>query len=248
MNNLILVVAGGRGKRLWKALPEFKKSGLPKSLGIEVGGRPLVAYQLDSLIKIPQTKIIIIFNDKKSINTFQQFEKKGKIPRFKYLFNLNKHHSDNATKDIIKLSSPHRPWQNDFKAVMIATGDVFVDSQHISKIFKIYQSEGYNVLSLSKFDKYMVSLKRHFHPVYDKRNRLKFIKQTDEIPSEIICHPQLLTKKAFKIYYDSPKGTTKSEFVNKAIAKGEKFIVLKPREYVNVNYPQDVKKLYSYFR
>nr|NIN92475.1 hypothetical protein [bacterium] len=88
----------------------------------------------------------------------------------------------------------------------------------------------------------MATLNTHFHPVYNKNGELKHIKEDIRIPSEVICHPQFLNESAFRIYYQMREGVTKSEFTNAALTKGERFKVIKPKKYVNVNFPQDFKK------
>lgn len=45
---------------------------------------------------------------------------------------------------------------------------------------------------------------------------------------------------------ETPPKTSKSEFVNTALERGEKFKVVKPKEYVNLNFPEDLTKLKSY--
>jgi hypothetical protein len=92
----------------------------------------------------------------------------------------------------------------------------------------------------------MVSLPEHFHPIYNSDYQLLHIQKLKDLPTKIICHPQYLRESAFRIYMETPPKTSKSEFVNTALERGEKFKVVKPKEYVNLNFPEDLTKLKSY--
>lgn len=240
--HLVFVAAGGRGKRLWDAFPELKKSGLPKSLGLIVGNRPLLAYQLDILTKLSDYKIVLSFNEQKSIRTFLKYIDEEKIPPYDYLLNLDTLRKGNAAIDILRGSKPNKPWESNFETIIISSGDVYFNPQHLSKLIQTCNSEKCNVQTLCGFSGHMATLKTHFHPAYNRKGELKYIKADKSLPKEIVCHPQLLTEKAFRIYSQMPKGVTKSEFTNLAIQKGEKFKVIEPKRYVNVNFPQDYEK------
>ncbi len=245
--NVVFIAAGGRGTRLWEDYPELKRSGLPKSLGIVVKNRPLIAYQLDFLVRLPDAIIVLTFNDQRSIRVFKNFIKTNKVPRYDYLYNMAPYNSSNAaTIDVLKTSGPHKPWQEEFGFIIITSGDVYFDSRHLPNIVNTWKKFKCSVMTLSDFDKYMVSLKRHFHPVYSKGGWLKGILKSVKIPKVILSHPQFLTESAFRIYSSVPWGTSKSEFVIEAIRKGEKFKVRKPKMYININYLQDFTKLFSY--
>ncbi len=245
--NLVFISAGGRGTRLWKELPELKKSALPKSLGIIIKERPLIAYQLDKLVKLPDVQIVLTFNDKRSIKVFKNYIKKTKIPTFDYFYTLTPYRTSNDTTiDVLRASFPHKPWADKFGFIVITSGDVFFDSNHIFNMLNTWKKYKCSVKTLSDFHKYQISLKHHFHPIYYKSGWLKGIMKSDEVPKKILSHPQFLTEKAFRIYCAMPKDTSKSEFVREAIQKGQKFKVEKPKEYVNVNYPQDYDRLLKY--
>lgn len=245
---LVFIAAGGRGKRLIKALPEFEKTGLPKSLGLVVGGKPIMSYQLEQFLQhLDNPNIVISFNDRKSIESFNRYITEGKVPRYNYNLNLGEYGAGHTTIDIIRSSHPNTPWRNDFEVIIISSGDVYFDSSHLPKMLKICNERHCSIQTLYNFKKYMVSLPSHFHPIYNADGKLEHIKESQELPNEIICHPQFLTHSAFSIYSQMPMGTSKSEFVNKAITEGEEFRVVKPLKYVNLNFPQDYGLLSGYF-
>lgn len=230
MKIIVFIAAGGRGKRLWKTLPELKKSGIPKSLGIEVNGLPLLSFQLQQLKKLNATELVISFNDKDSANQFKDVVLSGVIPNQNYI-------------DIINNSYPYKPWDYDFDLIVITSGDIFFDDTYIDRVNSKVKEGIHNILTLCPFEEYMVTLSRHFQPVYDSNKDLLYINEQDELPTEVIAHPQFLTKRAFHFYEPTPHKTSKSAFINKALARGEKFALLKPEKYVNINFAKDLTKL-----
>jgi len=242
---LVFIAAGGSGQRLQKSFPLFRKSGLPKSLGIVINGRPILSYQLDSLIKLPKCQIVVAFNDKKSIQLFQGLVRKGKIPRYNYFLNIDSGDPDMRHIDLLKLSHPHKPWKDPFEKIIISSGDIFFNPDHILKLIKLSNLENCCVYTISDFKRYMVRLKQHYQPLYNNSNTLIRIKIQKEVPREVVHHPYLLTEGAFKFYYKN--NTSKSIFLKKIIQKGERIKVLKPKVYLNINQPQDVVELRRYF-
>ena len=245
--NVVFIAAGGRGTRLWKDYPELKESGLPKSLGVVINNRPLLAYQLESLVGLPSTVIVLTFNNQRSIRVFKNFIKTSQVPPYDYLYNLAPYSSSNAaTIDVLKTSRPYKPWQDEFGFIIITSGDIYFDSRHLADMVDTWKKFKCSVITLSDFDKYMVSLKSHFHPVFSKSGWLKGILRSKKIPKTILSHPQFITEGAFRIYCSMPRGTSKSEFVSKAIRKGEKFRIQRPTVYTNVNFSQDYINLLEY--
>ena len=66
MNTVIFLTAGGKGSRLRSHLNLEKD--LPKALAVTVKKRPLIAYQLDILVKL-KFPIAIAFSTEKTIKS-----------------------------------------------------------------------------------------------------------------------------------------------------------------------------------
>jgi NDP-sugar pyrophosphorylase family protein len=150
MRNIIFIAAGGRGKRLWKTLPRLEESKLPKSLGVLINDRPIIAYQLDLLTQIPDSEIVISFSNYESIYTFKSFVNSQIIKSFDYKFNVHKYFVDDTTIDIIRHSIPHTPWNNKFSHIIITSGDVYFDPAHLATMKTVMRGI-YNVQTLCDF-------------------------------------------------------------------------------------------------
>ena len=245
--NLIFIAAGGKGRRLRETIPYLRDNDLPKSLGIFIKGVPVLAYQLSNLIKVKDYQILLAFNDEKSIEVFKNFVRKGLIPKHNYLYFVDPYKTSNTMIDVLRGSKIQDVLHKGFETVITTSGDIYYNSEHVHEMVNLYKRFKCNVQTVRPLKKYMAMLKRHFHPIENSQGFLKKVKISTVIPKEIASHPQLLIASAFKTYLSVPKGTLESEFVIKALERGEKFRVIRPKQYVNVNLPRDYKMLKKIF-
>lgn len=243
---IIFIAAGGKGSRLWNTFPELKTSGLPKSVGLVIKNKPLIYYQLNVLKELDGIPIIISFNNTNAASTFNNYVSMGTFPKLNYYINIDSPPANPTTIDIIKSSTPNQIESFDYNAVILTSGDVYFDQKHLKSCLNTMENTRCNVQTLCDFRKYMITLEKHFHPKYDVKNYLLGIDTADDIPNEIICHPQFLLKQTFEVYKEQPLGISKSEFVSAAMKKKHQFKVVKPVQYVNLNFPEDYEKMLTF--
>jgi|SRR3989344_4044040 len=238
MNTAIFLTAGGKGNRLRSYLN--LEEDLPKALAVSIKNRPLIAYQLDILVKL-NFPIAIAFSSEKAIKKFQSYIATGKIANYEYKIMPVPYAQDSQIIDVLKTTNC-LSYFTQFDSICLSCEESYYQKDHLLKLLDIHKS-GFNVVTIDKFEGYMINMRSHPQIIYDNDFNIKSIKDIEVPPDEVSFSPMFLTNKAFEIYVSMPIHTYRSVFLKTALEKGEKFKVLKPSVHVHMDYIEDYHNL-----
>lgn len=242
---IVFLACGGKGNRL-RAVLDLEDD-LPKGLAVIIGSRPLIAYQLEHFISLG-LPIVVSFSNQKSYNRFNHYVKAGLIPRYHYLLSFHPYHMENLPIDIIKLSKPYNLLKKRFDFVLISGEDVWCEVSHIKKLVDNYEKFRTSCYTITNTSHYMSAVADFPRIICDGKLFITDLASGEGESEEALVLPALLDKELFLSYVREPPNTYRSIFIKKSVQKGIKIMVVRPNNYVNLNYIEDYNRLLKIFK
>lgn len=230
----VVIAAGGDGTRLGDLNPK----GNPKSL-LFFNEKPLISYQLDSLVKLGLYDIYLSFNKRKHINEFRKYLGKDLVPKADYSFGthnpFNHPHALFRSKEVIDFIK-----NDDF---LFTQGDLVVEESLYKNIFDSFQKKHCSVITKEKArssDKHLFIEEKHFLKEIKKSKCVEwryggiYVVKCEDINEWISM------AKAKKI--------KTINFFKNCLENNKKIYIIDQTEgYININKPNDFLKAQRFF-